>query len=342
MEKNYKYGIIFSEIAQGYSKFTISGEEIFFKHPTQAEHFLIYSKYNSILDDAQKRGLMTEKNKVNFCIENGWWDRKKENRIDSLNFEIKNLKVTQSKLLLPSQKQQIQERITKLNNILVSFHKERNEIVGYTAEKYALDKFYDETIIALSFENENLTQRVFKSDDDYYDLPDERVEKVREIYSKYSEIISPINIKKVAACTFFQNMIYLYDDGINVMDFWGKSTSKCTKHQIDLLINAKSLKHSIKSELEAGNKLPDDILLDPDKFVEWADNRASGGTKQNAVQNSSGSDNSVSSFIGATKEDLDKMGVKIEKIQGKSLLELAQENGGVLEKDNYMNVRQGA
>ena len=46
--------------------------------------------------------------------------------------------------------------------------------------------------------------------------------------------------------------------------------------------------------------------------------------------------------VGATKEDLDKLGVKVEKLKGKSLLQLAQEKGGTLEKSDYFAARENS
>jgi len=61
-----------------------------------------------------------------------------------------------------------------------------------------------------------------------------------------------------------------------------------------------------------------------------------------ASSSQSSSGTAVSSFVGATKEDLKEMGVRVEKVKGgKSLLQLARENGGVMQKHEYLNAREG-
>jgi len=60
----------------------------------------------------------------------------------------------------------------------------------------------------------------------------------------------------------------------------------------------------------------------------------------NSKYNFNKGDNAVSSYVGASADDLEKMGVKIEKIKGKSLLDLAREKGGTLEKSDYLKVRE--
>jgi hypothetical protein len=44
----------------------------------------------------------------------------------------------------------------------------------------------------------------------------------------------------------------------------------------------------------------------------------------------------------STKEDLNKLGIKVEKLQGKGLLQLAQEKGGTLEKSDYFAARENS
>ena len=101
-------------------------------------------------------------------------------------------------------------------------------------------------------------------------------------------------------------------------------------------------KNAIRAESERGKSLPDDIMCDPVKFVSWYESRLldiNEGSSNSVSYN--GSQTAVSSYVGATKDDLKKMGVKVQKIKGKSLLELAAESGGVLEKHQYLNARDG-
>jgi hypothetical protein len=337
-----QYGGIYSDIARGFSEKIIAGREYFFKHPTQAEHFEVFSRYNFILNDAKKRGLPTEDEKIKDAIKNGWWLADKENRFLQLRESIKNLKKTKDNLLLPSQKDQIQSQIDRNNFILVTFIKERNEVVGYTAEKYANERLYDETLLSLTFKNREMTERVFSDPDEYYYLSDDAVEKVRDAFHGNADLFAGNMIKYVAASTFFQNMLYVTQE-CDAFHFWGTPASKCTKYQIDLLINGKMYKQAVKSEAERGKSIPDEVMSDPVKFVTWYEARSANLEMESSSSGSSvgSSSTAVSSFVGATSEDLKKMGVKVQKIKGKSLLEMAEESGGVLEKHQYLNARDG-
>ena len=99
----------------------------------------------------------------------------------------------------------------------------------------------------------------------------------------------------------------------------------------------------IKSYAENSKPVPEEVLNDPDKFVEWTDNQSQDpATRARSKKSRDGSSNLVSSAVGATKEDLDKLGVKVEKLKGKSLLQLAQEKGGTLEKSDYFAARENS
>lgn len=341
MENNSaKYGSVYSEIVAGLSKKTIDGKDYYFKHPTQAEHFDIYGKYFLVFNDAKKRGLLSEAQKLEDAIQNSWWTSEKESRYQQISSTIKALRVTKSNLLLPSQKDQIQKEIDRNGYILSTFEKERRELIGYTAERYTNDRIHDEMLLALTYKNEHLTERLFTDREEYYYLSDTVVESIRNEFFSCMSLFSSDIIKKVAACPFFQNMLYVTSD-CDAMNFWGTPPTKCTKYQIDLLINGKVLKNAVKSEMEQGNAVADDILSDPDKLVAWYDSRIEAPVQKSTQNNYSGSNNTVTSFVGATKEDLNKMGVKIEKIRGKSLLQMAEENGGTLQKHEYLNARDG-
>jgi hypothetical protein len=178
-----------------------------------------------------------------------------------------------------------------------------------------------------------LTEKAFDNEDYYY-LPIEDVDKIREAYNNTSIIFSFKELKLIAASGFFQNLIYLNDDALG---FWGKPASTCTKYQIDLLVYGKMYKNLIKNYAENGKPINDEILEDPEKFIEWIENQSNTPNLKSKKQKSG--KNVVSSYVGATKDDLNSLGVKTEKIRGKSLLELAAEKGGVLDKDDYLNLR---
>ncbi len=335
MDKNSEYGRIYSEICRGFSTDLIEGSTVYFKHPTIAEHFSTYSNYDIFISDGRKKGLELEVEKVEEAIKGGWWTSEKESRLNFLRKTAQNLFKTRDKLLLLSQKVEIEKQIKQTEAILVTYTKERREIVGYTLEDYASSKLTEELLIFFTYKNSEFTERLFSNRSEYYDLTDGHVEKIKIGFDQYSRIFNNDNIRRVAASGFFQNLVYLNEDAYS---FWGKPTVQCTKYQIDLLLYGKMYKNMIKSYAENGKPIADQILNDPDTFVEWSDNQSGGSNYKNRKQKSG--KNAVSSYVGATQEDLDHLGVKTEKIGGKSLLELAAEKGGQLDKNDYLSLRE--
>ncbi len=335
MDKNSEYGRIYSEICRGFSKDLIEKSNVYFKHPTIAEHFSTYSNYDVFISDGRKKGLELEKEKVEEAIKGGWWTSEKESRLNFLRKTVQNLFKTRDKLLLLSQKAEIEKQIKQTEAILITYTKERREIVGYTLEDYANSKLTEELLIFFTYKNSEFTERLFSNRDEYYDLTEGHVDKIKTSFDQYSRVFNNDNIRRIAACGFFQNLVYLNEDANS---FWGMPTVKCTKYQIDLLLYGKMYKNMIRSYSENGKPIADQILSDPDTFVEWADSQSGGSSYKNRKQKSG--KNVVSSYVGATQQDLDHLGVKTEKIGGKSLLELAAERGGQLDKNDYLSLRE--
>lgn len=335
MDKNFIYGRIYSEIANGFSQETIDDKIYYFKHPTIAEHFSIYSNYEIILEQAKQKGLPTEEEKLKEAIEGGWWSSKKEAEITMLQTTIDNLIKTRNKLVLPSQKQSLNDQIKKNEAILLTYTKERRDILNFTAEEFAGQRFLDETVIVLTYSDQELLNRFFTSDD-YYNLADNDVEKLRATHNQQMAVFNLLTLKRIAATGFFQNLLFLSEDAFN---FWGKPASQCTKFQIDVLLYGKMYKNIIKNQAENDAPIQEEILNDAEKFVEWADNRSSGSSYSKQSRAKQGS-NEVSSLVGATGSDLKELGVKIDKVRGKSLLDLVEENGGIMEKSEYLDARE--
>jgi hypothetical protein len=334
-KSSLNYEELFHEILSGYTSYKIDNFYIYFKHPSISENFNINTKYKGLLEEAKQKGLPTEEEKIQEAIKGGWWTSKKESEIKILRKSRSNLEKTKLSMQLPTEKIAINKQIKKVDSILITLIKERNEITNYTAEDYANNRFVDELIIFYSYKDSSLTNKFFVNFNEYYDIDENFFEKIKKTFNIFQNKINDIHIKLLAATGFFQNLVYLTD---NPETFWGKKLLDCTKHQTDLLIYGKLYRNTIKSYAENGSPVPDNVLEDPEKFLSWLEDQ--NRMNQKAANKKSKSKNAVSSFVGATPEDLEKMGVKVEKFKGKTLLDLARERGGTLEKHDYLKVRE--
>ena len=99
------------------------------------------------------------------------------------------------------------------------------------------------------------------------------------------------------------------------------------------------LKTTLDAYIKNGQAVSEEITSDPVKFIQWFDSLGASKSLHKTTKKE-GSKNAVSSYVGATTEDLKQLGVKTEKIKGKSLLQLAAEKGGILEKNDYLSARE--
>jgi hypothetical protein len=339
VDKIQYYGLIYSKVTLGHSVEFVNDKKLYFKHPTLTEHFNLYRNYNLYISYAEKIGVLKESDQLEKAVENKWWSVENESKISFLKKTIKNLYTTREKLFYQSQKKDLDQQIKYYQKLLISYEKERKDLINYTAEEYAEGKFLDNLLINLIYKDENLTEKFFETSDVFYELEDETINTIKSSFQKYTNLFSSFNLKRVAVTGFFQNLVYLTSEPTT---FWGKPASQCSKYQIDLLVYGKIYRNIIESYHKGSKDIPQDISEDPDLFVEWIDNQGNDNTSKSKSKNRNSKDskNLVSSYVGASKEDLDKMGVKVEKIKGKSLLAMAEEKGGTLEKSDYLNVRE--
>jgi hypothetical protein len=329
---NKRYDLIFSEISKGFSTFKFLNKNVYIKHhslSSQIDFLSLNSKYK---EEAINTGLESEADKLAEAIDGGWWSKDNEASISLLNTTISNLQKTKLKLQFPSQKQSIEEEIKKNERILYTYLIDRNSIIGYTIEKYVDSKINDYIIINSCFKDLDLKCLFF--DSEYFDeIDSDSLNKFKEIFSKNYNKFSAYNLKCVSATGFFQNMIYISESPV---DIWGKPLISCSQYQSDLLLYGKIYRNFVKSKAELGKPIPDEIILDPEKLISFAEaNASSKPFKKNKT-----SDTRVSSFVGATNEDLKSIGVEVEKVKGKSLLQMAKESGGIIEKSDYLSARE--
>jgi hypothetical protein len=334
-KSSLNYEELFYEILSEYSLYKIDNFNIYFKHPSLAENFSINSKYKLFLDEAKQKGLITEKEKIEEAINGEWWTNKKESEIKILQKAKTNLQKTKLSLRFPVEKAAIDREIKRVESILITLIKERNEILNYTAEDYANNRLVDEIIMLYTYKDSSLNNKFFNDFSDYYNIDEDFFDKLKKIFHVFQNKIGDLQIKLLAASGFVQNLVFITD---KLESFWGKNLLECTKYQTDLLLYGKLYRNTIKSYAENGSPIADNILEDPEKFLGWIEDQNKSNKKNSSKKLKS--KNAVSSFVGATPEDLEKMGVKVDKFKGKTLLDLAKEKGGTLEKHDYLKVRE--
>ena len=326
MQREY-LKLIFSEIIEGYS-FVPSKlfGDLKIKHINNFDAAKTDIKNHYYFEKAVSQGLEKREDKIDYLIKEKLWDPEKDKRAKRLEDMLKGMRKTKSKLFLQTQIDAINKDIEKneieLNTILA----EKETIIGFTAEEYAqrrINEYY--MYISILDENGN---RLFK-EDEFQELDEEQVAEIMTVYSKNNEKFKAEVLKKIALADFFTNIFYLCDD--NVFNFYGKPVINLTFYQIEIYSYGRYFKSLIQN---SEDKIPDHIVEDPDKLIEWA--QSSKNVKE-VLEKNSGEEAGASSIMGATKEDLAKAGVN----QDQDVIDLskkAEEQGGRLSMDDLMKL----
>lgn len=326
-EKDYRS--IYYDIINGYSLYNDSKRFFFIKHFDLKDLNLINKKRIQIESKASKLGLLDEKTQIKNLIEKDSWSQEKEDEIFKSKQYIKDLKYTKSKLIITKDieniNKQIKEAEDKVNKIL----KEKEELLGTTLESYT-DKKVSEYYIYISlYKDENLKEK-YLNEKEFEEL---EYEELFELYTKYNLGLANLidkNIKKIALSGFFLNVYYLCNDDPYV--FFGKPIIDLTFSQSELFSYGKYFKSIMTNST---TKPPDNVMNDPDAFIEWYE-----GTKNaDSIINKNKSKNQEvlgSSIVGASEKDLKKMG--IENKDGISLIKEAEKKGGSLSLQDLIKI----
>ena len=326
MQREY-LKLIFSEIIEGYS-FVPSKlfGDLKIKHINNFDAAKTDIKNHYYFEKAVSQGLEKREDKIDYLIKEKLWDPEKDKQAKRLEDMLKGMRKTKSKLILQTQIDAINKDIEENELQLSAILSEKETIIGFTAEEYAqrrINEYY--MYISILDENGN---RLFK-EDEFQELDEEQVAEIMTVYSKNNEKFKAEVLKKIALADFFTNIFYLCDD--NVFNFYGKPVINLTFYQIEIYSYGRYFKSLIQN---SEDKIPDHIVEDPDKLIEWA--QSSKNVKE-VLEKNSGEEAGASSIMGATKEDLAKAGVN----QDQDVIDLskkAEEQGGRLSMDDLMKL----
>lgn len=306
---------LYSRICSGSDCILLDGEAVFWGHLGHLSSCKLKQKYAEGLRLAAASGVKTEAEHLADFIERDWWSREKEDEIRTTLAFIESLKKSKSKVVLPSQKENFDKEIieseSKLNKILT----EKHSIIPMTAEVYA-EKYYNKYFLLYSlFRDEDRLIPLFDSEDAIGELDDSSYE---ELWSSVMEKIVDFDqksIKLVAASAFFQNVLFLIGKDGSAFSFFGKPIVDLTVYQIDLLSNGMYYRSFIQNCTE---KIPDYILSDSAALIDWIESgsSASAGAKKmmdktpNKNQKRGERSNRMTSIVGASKSDYEKLGIQ--------------------------------
>jgi hypothetical protein len=317
------YISLVGECFDGYSEVFLNNKPVYIKHINIRDQRYLHKYYERYKKIALDKGVYCEKDKLKLLKDDGIWEEKDDAEISSLESEVKNLAATAKAVFLPSQKELINEQRLDAEKKLLILKDKRKEVVGKTAEDYALAMSNDEILRFLLFKDESLKENLF-TEEEFEELDGSDVVKINNLQKSVQKKLDDTQIQKAVLRPFFSMYLPLCE---NAGDFYRKPITELTVFQLRVVLYGRIF-HSIFQNVE---NIPDNIREDPEKLLSFSDQSRNKNSRSGGIDE----DSDASAVFGATKEDM-------EKIRGNgktvSLAEEAEKHGGKLNMEQMMRL----
>ena len=322
---------LYFDVLNGYTSMKLNDKTVFLKHLNVFDSIDTDKEYSQCLERAKSKKLPTEKEKIEYLIEEGLWSNEKEEKVKTLKEYIIGLEETKSKIFMEAEVNYVKEQIEIKSQKLKDLTMEKLKLVGVTAEKYA-EKRSNEYYMRMVIYKDKEFKEPYYSEEDFDDLSDQSLNDVFTLYSGASRFLNNQCIKRLSIASFFTTFYYLCDD--NPYTFYGKPVYTLTFFQNELFAYARYFKSLAQ---DAKVKAPTDMQDDPDaliEFYEGSKNAQEAADKMNQGKGAQGA--GASTVVGASQKDLEKMGYG--KQQGISLAAEAKKRGGKLTMEDFADI----
>tara|TARA_R100000008_G_C3561933_1_gene156746 strand:+ start:227 stop:1210 length:984 start_codon:yes stop_codon:yes gene_type:complete len=321
--KDEFYISLVGEAFDGYTEAVLDDKPAYFKHVSIKDQRYLHKFYEKYKALALSKGLETEKDRLAYVIKEGIWTQEEDSKIGSLEFEIKNLKKTQTQLPLPSQREEMGNTITERTKELAKLLADRQEVVGKTAEDYATSRSGDEILRFLLFKDEKLTKH-FYTEEEFGELETWQVAQINLLQGDIGERFTDIKIQEAVLRPFFSMYLSLCED---VGAFYRKPVTSLSIYQLRVALFGRMFFNIFQNT----DDIPDNIKQDPEKLLSFSEMQQNKDKRKTGIRE----DADASVVFGATKDDMKTFNVP----QGnKQLAEEADKHGGKLNMEQMMRL----
>jgi hypothetical protein len=312
---------LFADIVNGYSELIepLNKTKCYIKHFNELDFANFENKKIEFYEKAVKLKLPTEAQQEEYIFQEKLWSKELDLEITNKNAYLQNIRKAKGKLFLISQIEQLNIEISKLESEIFIQKRQREELISYTAEKYADNRMNIIYISNSIYKDKDFKENLF-SEADLEEFDDKNFYNYILSYNKIMDNFKENAIKKLSLQHNVQTMIGLSGD--NLFSFYGKPLVYLTNFQSLLLLYGKYFRGIMASE--EYQKVPEDIKNDADKLMDWFS--AAKNLKEKAAKSNK---NSGASFImGATEKDM--KAIDGGKDNHTDLNSMAKEKGGTL------------
>jgi len=293
----------FLGISRGCSVSEYNSKPLYIKHFNIFDQETLDLAYDKRLSKLEKQGIPSEKERLKELQEEGKWGAKQKKQIAEKEVYIKNLKNTKNALVLPSQKQQIQDKIESSEKEISTLYAERDSLLNNTADYFANRYLNDISIYESFYKTESLEEHFF-SQEEFEDLERKEIYDLVLLYNESFKTISIDIIKELALSGLFVNYFNINENSPN--ELFNRSPLELTFYQVNLITYCKIFKSIFKNI----PNIPDEIKDDPDKLLELAEGGGESEKKIEEIKKAAakGNQTRAQSIVGASKKDMKGMG----------------------------------
>ena len=324
-QKDYRR--IYTEIVDGCSTSFIGQKRIFIKHQSVADvvdYEIIYDKYYSYATD---RGLLNEEQLLKDLEKDGIWTEADEAEIQKQQFFLDNLSKSKGGLYLQSAIDKANEQQEEAQLKLLGMKSKKDALLSNSVENYAQNRANDYFVSKSFFKDISQKEHLY-TEEEFEFLELSQIKKVIECYNDFSDRFSESSIQKLVLQDFFK--IY-YSFSEQSMDFFGKPVVALTNFQLNLILYTRVFKNIFDQH----ENIPEQITKDPKQLLDFA---SSSESREKAKERIQKAGDGGAGVMGATKQDLDKLGVDRPDASAKNLHEEAKKKGGSLSMKDLMDM----
>lgn len=321
-QKDYRH--IFKEIVDGFSTYYLGEKKKYIKHQSNNDLVAFEQVYKMHYDRAYERGLPSEKEIFEDLEKDGIWSKSDEAEIENQKFYVESLIKNKKNIFLKSATDRINQQIEEAQKKLEDLSSKRADLISNSSEKYALNRANDFYMFNSFFKDPELKEPLY-TQEEFEDISAKEVSQLVKIYNSFHEKFSEKNIQNLALQDFYK--IY-YSFSESTMDFFGCPVVKLNNFQLNLLIYTRIFKNIFESHQD----IPEKIKKDPDALLDYANSSEA----REDIKKKMSEDSSASTIVGATKEDLEELG--LESSRGSNLHEEVQKKGGSLSMKDLMDL----
>ena len=289
------YVSLIGEVFDGYTECVFRDAPIYIKHFSIRDQRYIQKYYEKHKNLAVNRGVETEEQILKRLKEDDIWSEADDVKIDSLSFEIKNLKATQKNLFIPSQREKMQKDINEKQREIITLESKRKEVVGRTAEDYASSRAAEEMLRYFIYEDPELKNLKF-SQEEFDDIEDYELLNINTQQMEISNRLSEENLQRAVLRPFFSMYLSLCE---NVNGFYGKSVTMLSAYQLKTVMFGRMFYNIFQYT----DNIPENIKDDPEKLLSFSEAQRNKDSGKKFIKD----DADATAIFGATKEDMESL-----------------------------------